>query len=59
MQDDESGWPLFLLLGAGALWFWLGDPPKDAANWFWPDSPAPWEQVDAVYYPDNSDLTKL
>lgn len=24
----------------------------------WGDTPAPWEQVDAYYYPDRSDLTK-
>jgi hypothetical protein len=25
-------------------------------NLFWPDSPAPWENVDAVFYPDKDNL---
>jgi hypothetical protein len=37
-------------------WFLFGDPPKSVANWFWPNSAAPWETVDAFYYPDRSDL---
>ena len=37
-------------------WFVFGSPVKDLANWFWSDSAAPWETVDAFYYPDRSDL---
>ena len=33
------------------------NPASTAANWFWPDSAAPWEDVDAVYYPNKYDLT--
>ena len=38
-------------------WFIFGDPAKAVANYWWADRPAPWEQVDGYYYPDNSDLT--
>ncbi|KAA0970322.1 hypothetical protein FPY71_07295 [Aureimonas fodinaquatilis] len=47
----------FLLVIGVALWFWLGDPAKTVANWFWTESSAPWEQVDAYLYPSRSDLT--
>lgn len=47
---------LFLLLIVG-LWFAFGDPGGDVAGWFWPESAAPWEQVDAFYYPDRNDLS--
>ena len=43
-----------VLLGG---WGLLGDPKNDVANLFWPDTPAPWETVDAVYYPNRSDLS--
>lgn len=26
------------------------------AGWFWPKSPAPWETVDAFYYPSKTNL---
>ena len=26
-------------------------------DWIWPHSPAPWEAVDAFYYPDKNNLT--
>ena len=39
------------------LWFWLGDPPKTVANMFWENDAAPWETVDAYYYPNRNDLT--
>jgi hypothetical protein len=32
-------------------------PIESIANVMWPDSPAPWERVDAVYYPDAGDRT--
>ncbi len=43
---------------AVALWFFFGDPAKNVANWFWGDTAAPWEEVDAFYYPKRSDLSK-
>ena len=46
--------PLLLILVIGA-WFLFGDPPKTVANWFWSEDAAPWEEVDAYYYPDRSD----
>lgn len=39
------------------LWFLFGRPSVDAANWFWPNSAAPWERVDAAYYPDRDNLS--
>jgi len=39
-----------------ALWFFVGEPLVAIANWFWPETPAPWEDVDAVYYPDRGNL---
>lgn len=48
--------PVFLILIICA-WFIWGDPPKTVANWFWADDAAPWETVDAFYYPDRSNLT--
>lgn len=47
---------IFLIVGA---WFFWGDPPKTVANWFWENEAAPWETVDAFYYPDRSDLSKF
>jgi hypothetical protein len=41
-----------------ALWFLFGTPVRTIANWFWPDSAAPWEEVDAFYYPNRYDLTE-
>jgi len=37
-------------------WFIIGDPPETIANWFWPETTAPWEKVDAFYYPDRANL---
>jgi len=46
-----------LLVVGIVLWFWLGDPQRDVADWFWPATAAPWESVDAFYYPDRGNLT--
>ncbi len=48
--------PILILLAVG-IWFLIGNPAKTVANWFWKDSAAPWESVDAFYYPSRSDLT--
>lgn len=47
----------FLILIAVGLWFWFGDPKNDAANWFYSNEPAPWETVDAYYYPNLNNLS--
>lgn len=39
------------------VWVIFGTPLKDMANGFWSESVAPWESVDAYYYPDRYDLT--
>jgi hypothetical protein len=46
-----------LILVAIILWFLVGDPPKTIANVFWPRDAAPWETVDAFYYPHRNDLS--
>jgi hypothetical protein len=48
-----------ILVGLGIVgWFAFGTPPGDVADWLWPDDAAPWETVDAFYYPNRSDLTR-
>lgn len=49
--------PALILVGV-VLWFALGNPGRDVANWLWPRTPAPWETVDAYYYPDRNNLTR-
>ena len=50
--------PLIILLAIG-VWFMFGDPPKTVVNWFWESDAAPWETVDAFYYPNRNDLTQF
>ncbi len=49
--------PTFIVI-AVILWAIFGSPKKDIANWFYEYEPAPWETVDAFYYPNNNNLTK-
>lgn len=49
-----KGW----LLLAAVLWMIFGTPLKTIANQIWPDSPAPWEAVDAFYYPDTRNMDR-
>jgi hypothetical protein len=50
----RMGW----IVGAVALaWFTLGSPMSDIAGWVWGNSPAPWETVDAFYYPNRNNLS--
>lgn len=48
----------FLILGIG-LWFWLGEPKTNVADWVWEDGAAPWEEIDAFYYPNRNDLSQF
>jgi len=49
------GW----IIGAVAFaWFALGTPASDIAGWTWGDRPAPWERVDAFYYPNRNNLSQ-
>jgi hypothetical protein len=51
-------WPISILGILGLIvWGVLGNPTQTIAGWIWPHSPAPWEGVDAFYYPDKSNLT--
>jgi len=48
-------WPITCIAILSLLiWAALGDPVQTVANWLWPRSPAPWESVDAIYYPDKA-----
>ena len=47
----------WLIVIVAALWFIFGDPKKNVANWFWEYDQAPWEEVDAFYYPNRDNLT--
>lgn len=45
------------IIGA-ILGFWLISAlPSIAESIFWPETNAPWEKVDAFYYPDRNDLS--
>jgi len=48
------GW---LILIALDVWAIFGSSVTTTANWIWPGSPAPWETIDAFYYPNKRDLT--
>ena len=58
MPQGNGEWYASLVLVAVALggWAYFGDLQSTVANRFWPKEPAPWEQVDAIYLPDE--LTK-
>jgi hypothetical protein len=40
-----------------ALWIIFGNVPMNIADIFWQEEAAPWERVDAFYYPDRNNLT--
>lgn len=42
-----------------ALVLIFGSPLDHASAWFWPDSAAPWEEVDAFYYPNANNLDNV
>lgn len=48
--------PILIIIAVG-LWFAFGDPPETVANWFWKDKAAPWEEVDAYYFPNRTNIT--
>jgi hypothetical protein len=51
-------WPISILGILGLMvWGALGNPTETITGWIWPHSPAPWERVDAFYYPDKASLT--
>ena len=48
-----------LVILAIIAWFIFGKPISSGTDLLWPTSPAPWERVDAFYYPDKMDFAKL
>jgi len=40
------------------LWVLFGHPMSFIAGVFWSESNAPWEKVDAFYYPDANNLSE-
>lgn len=50
---DRVGAPLLALALVFGGWSALGAPERLLAHWVWPDRPAPWEQVTAIYIPDR------
>lgn len=55
MAEESGCLPVLVVVGIGA-WFLFGNPARTVADWWWPESSAPWETVDAVYYPDKGNL---
>lgn len=56
--EDASGCGCLVLpVVAIAAWFVFGNPSKTIAGWLWPEDAAPWEEVDAYYYPSRENLT--
>lgn len=39
-----------------AIWGLIGSPLRSMADAIWPSNPAPWERVDAFFYPDKTNL---
>jgi hypothetical protein len=50
---DRLGAPLLAFGLVFGGWFLLGEPDDLLAQVVWPDRPAPWEEVTAVYVPDR------
>lgn len=48
---------VYIVLGILLLLFVFGDLKTKLANVFWSNAVAPWEDVNAFYYPDKNDLT--
>lgn len=43
--------------GGFCVWAAFGSPANDLAGLFWPERPAPWERIDAFYYPDRRNFS--
>ncbi len=46
---------LQLAIAATVLWFVFGNPLSAVADLFYSTAPAPWEEIDLIYYPDKLD----
>ena len=49
--------PLVALVLALLAWAVFGSVPHTFVKWFWSQVAAPWERVDAYYYPNRNDRT--
>jgi hypothetical protein len=47
----------YLAFGGLCAWAVFGTPNSDLAGLFWGKGPAPWESVDAFYYPNRHNLS--
>ena len=56
MGKNSGSYLALVIIGGLAWWFVVGEPIVTIVNRFWPETPAPWEDVDAVYYPDRGNL---
>ncbi|RWF20532.1 hypothetical protein [Mesorhizobium sp.] len=54
-MENSGGGLVLVIIGLGG-WFAFGDPPSTVAGWWWPETSAPWETVDAFFYPDRNNL---
>ena len=64
--QPATGWSQHMVAAVIAFcavftgWWMFGDPRQVLAHHAFPDRPAPWEAVNAVYFPDREDrATKL
>lgn len=48
--------PAVIIVIGIIAWFIFGNPSRNVANAIWSDDAAPWEEVDAFYYPDRNNL---
>jgi len=49
----------FVLITVVIHYLIFGSAKKDLGNMLWPEDAAPWETVDAYYYPDDSDPSRF
>lgn len=45
---------LQLVIFAAVLWCVFGEPLSDVAGLFFRSGPAPWEEIDLIYFPDRN-----
>lgn len=58
-QLSRTSYSITFLVVAITCWFLLGEPRQTVANWLWTNDAAPWETVDAYYYPNRANLVDV